>query len=88
MRPDHKPRENTMTREELEQQASEQRANLYAVERRLERYKKADAIRDTSIVLGINNTTISWSGNGGITDPALVKRIRDLIAAAVEAGSE
>lgn len=74
-----------MTRQELEAEAARQRRDLFKLEQQLERYKLADRIRDTSVVLNINNTTISGQGWSAPSDPGLVKRVRELIAAAVEA---
>lgn len=70
----------------MEAEASRQRRELHALERKLERFKLADRIRDTSVVIGINNTTISGQGWATNPDPDLVKRVREIIAAAVEAG--
>lgn len=77
-----------MTRKELEDEASRQRRELFALEKRLERYKLADRIRDTSVVIGINNTTVSGQGWATNPDPELVKRVREMIAAAIEATPE
>lgn len=73
-----------MTRAEMEAEASRQRSELHALERKLQRFKLADRIRDTSVVIGINNTTISGQGWATTADQELVKRVRELIAAAVE----
>lgn len=69
-----------MTREQLEAEASDLRQQLRQKERALESYLQADKVRDTTTVLTINNTTIAWPGNGGITDPALVVKVREYIA--------
>lgn len=74
-----------MTRRELEQEAAEARRRSFDLDRRLEQYRKADAVRSLSTVLAINNTTISWNGNGGITDPDLVVAVRAFIADKIEA---
>lgn len=77
-----------MTRKELEAEVSIQRRALYDIEKKLERYKQADTIRDSSVVISLNNTTISWQGGATQPNPALIKRVRELIAAAIEAGGE
>lgn len=69
-----------MTREQLESEASELRQQLRQKERALESYLQADKVRDTVNVLTINNTTIAWAGNGGITDHDLVVKVREYIA--------
>ena len=75
-----------MTRKELEQEAIEARRRSFDLDRRLERYRMADAVRDATKVLTINNTTIAWgNGNGSITDPELVKAVRALVADKIEA---
>lgn len=73
-----------MTRRELEQEASEARRRAFDLDKRLENYRKADAIRDSTTVLTINNTTIAWAGNNGITDAELVKAVRAFIADKIE----
>lgn len=69
-----------MTREQLESEASDLRQQLRQKERALESYLQADKVRDTLTVLTINNTTIAWQGNGGITDPVMVTNVREYIA--------
>lgn len=73
-----------MTRKELEQEAAEARRRAFDLDRQLEHYRKADAVRNTTNVLTINNTTIAWTGNGGITDPDLVVAVRAFIADKLE----
>lgn len=74
-----------MTRKELEQEAADARRRAFELDKQLENYRKADAVRNTSTVLTINNTTISWTGNGGITDTDLVVAVRAFIADKIEA---
>lgn len=74
-----------MTRTELEQEAAEARRRSFELDRKMEQYRKADAVRSLTTVLMINNTTIAWNGHGGITDPDLVVAVRTFIADRIEA---